>query len=598
MPRCKALVGEFPVILSASAPRVKILQIFSHFRATRVVSRNLPLPLSMKQVDSFLNAVRLRLNRNRAFRAGLWAVIAGAGVLFVVALVYVFRGYAVPRYWYGIAAGATAAGAIAGALARRTTVSEASEFADGFFGLKDSITSHRRFEAEQRHGGYYDLQAGQTSEVVRPLDPARVPFVCPRGLASAAVVLVMACGLTAFKSTDQEILDRLRQEEVTFQRTEELKRELEEMVKELEKGADAEEEKLLNPDQLKEFVDQLKSTKDLAEAMRQLADLERKLDKAARALDQKRDEQLLKKAGEELEKEEDPQARELARNLKNEKFKDAAKDTEKFKPSSGKDKKLSEKRKDAAKLKAAAKRMAAAARSQKSSQTKNSKESGDDKEKAQTAQDSKAQEQEDELSEDLEKLEMEADEYDKDLEELEEGEKLGKIDLSKLEKSDQDGEKLRVRLDKLGKDLAKLGMKADAKKKLLTMGKKAGQGQGYLQGQSPSPFSNPGGKKPGDGTIETTRNQKDELKDNGQTTQLKGQKGTGPSLTKIEAADDGTGTSHAEKKAVKEGFRKQFESFVQREDVPEDVKDGVKHYFEALHDAEPAGTENQTKEEK
>lgn len=542
----------------------------------------------MKPVDSFLNAVRLRLNRNRAFRAGLWAVIAGAGVLLIICCLYIMKGYAVPRYWYGIAAGASVVGAIAGALIRRATVAETTEFADNFFGLKDTIVSQRRFEAEHRSGGYYDLQAEQTEASVRPLDAAKVPFVCPRGLATAAGVLVLACGLTAFKSTDQEILDRIKQEEITQERVEETKRELEEMIKELEKSADEDEQKLLNPDQLREFVEQLKSTKDLAEAMRQLADLERKLDKAAKALEQRRDTELLKKAGAELEKEEDPQARELAKNLKNEQFKQAAKDLEKLKPSQEKDKKIAEKRKESAKLKATAKRMAAAARSQKSSQSKNSKENGEGQEKNQTAQDSKAQEQEDELSEELEQLEQDADQYDESLEELEELEKLGKIDMSKMEKSDQDGEKLRVRLDKLGKDLAKLGMKGDAQKKLLTMSKKAGQCQGYMQGLSPSPFANPGGKKPGDGTIESVRNQKDELKDNGQTTQLKGQKGTGPSLTKIEAADDGTGTSTAEKKAVKEGFRKQFESFVQREDVPEDVKDGVKQYFEALHAAEPA----------
>ena len=549
----------------------------------------------MQPLDSFLLAVRHRLNKNRAARALLWALTAGAGVLLAIALVYVWRGYAVPRFWYGVAAGATVVGAVAGSLARRATVAEASEFADGFFKLKDTIVSRRRFEAEHKAGGYYDLQAQQTLETLRPLDPNSVPFVWPQRLAAVAMLLTAACVLTAFKSTDQAILDRIEQQHRTGARLDEVKDQLLKAIEELEKSADTEEEKkALNPDQLREFVKQLESTREMAEALKQLANLERKLDNAARALDQKRNEQLMKKAGEELEKEEDPQARELARKLKNEQFKDAAKDLEKMKPEDAKldkNQKLSDKRKEAAKLKAAANRMAAAARQQKSSQSKNSKEGDDSDEKSQTAQMSKAEEQDDELGEELEKLEMEASEHDQDLEELEEGEKLGKIDLSKLEKSDQDGEKLRARLDKLSKNLSKMGMKSDAKKKLLSMSKKAGQCQGYMQGMTPSPFATPGGLKPGDGTVESSRDKKDKLKDNGNTTQLKGQKGTGPSITKIEAADDGTGVSHLKAEAKERSFKKQFESFVQREDVPEDVKDGVKHYFESLHAAEPAGAE-------
>ena len=545
----------------------------------------------MKPVDSFVLAVRRRLNRNRACRSILWVLICGGGVLLVIALIYVIRGYEVPRYWYGIGIAATALGAVTGALTHRASEAEAAAYADGFFNIKDAIVSSRRFAAEQKAGGYYDLQAGQTAGVVRPLDAKRVPFVWPQTLGACAAVLVMGCLLTAFKSTNQEILDRIAGEKQTEARLDEVKDELLKDVEELEKSTTSEEEKKeLGADQLRELVKQLESTKDLAEALKQLANLERKLDNAAKALETKRDEQLLKKAGEELEKEEDPQARELAKKLKNEQFKDAAKDLAKMKPEDAKeakDKKLTDKKKEAAKLKAAAKRMAAAARQQKSSQSKSSKENEDNNdEKSQNAKMSKAEEQDDELAEDLEKLEMEADQYDKDMEELEEGEKLGKIDLAKLEKSDQDGEKLRMRLDKMGDKLAKLGMKSDARKKLLSLSKKAGQCQGYMQGQGLA--ASKGGLKPGNGTVDTSRDEKDELKDNGNTTQLKGQKGTGPSLTKIEAADDGTGTSHRKGEAKERAFKKQYESFVQREDVPEDVKDGVKQYFETLHTAEPA----------
>jgi uncharacterized protein YoxC len=541
----------------------------------------------MKPVDSFLNSVRHRMNKNRACRALLWAAVIGGAVLLTVSLIYVFKGYEVPRYWYAVAGGATVLGGIAGAVARRASITEASQFADGFFGLKDTIVSQRRFESEHKEGGYYDLQAGATAEAIRPLKAAKVPFEWPKKLGAAACVLTMACGLTAFKSTDQQILDRIKQEKLTESQMEEIKNAFEEMIKELEKTADDEEKKALNPDELKKYVKDLEATKDLAEAMRQLADLERKIDKAAQALDQKRDEQLMKKAGEELEKEEDPQARDLAKKLKNEQFKEAAKDLEKMKPEDREGKKLSEKRKEAAKLKAAAKRMAAAARAQKNNQSKNSKDGKQSDQKSMTAQMSKGADNE-ELTEELEKLEMEADEYDASLEDLENLEKLGKIDPSKLGKCEKCEGDLKGRLDKLGKNLGKMAAKRSAKLKLLGMCKKAGQCQGMCQGQCQSPFARPGGLKPGNGTLENSRDEKDELTDNGQTTQLKGQKGAGPSITKVEAADDGTGVSHRKAEAKERTFKMQFESFVQREDVPEDVKDGVKQYFESLHAAEPA----------
>lgn len=547
----------------------------------------------MNSLDSFLSAIRSRLNLRRAVRAGLWAVIGAGALVLAAALVWVWRGYAVPRYWYGIGAGAAALAAVAGALLRRAGNQEAAEFADEFFQLKDSVVSRRRFAAEAKEGGYYDLQASATEAAVRPLDARGVPVPWPRALVTGAGVLVLACGLTAFKKTDPRILEKLAEEVRTQDRMEEIKEQLQKLVEELEKSTGSEEERAaIDPEELRKYVKELESTKDLAEALKQLAKLEGKLDKAAAALEQRRNEELMKKAGEELAKEEDPQARALADKLKQEKFKDAAKDLEKFKQEKDQNKKMSDRRRDSAKLKAAAKRMAAAARQQKSNRQKqngqkNEDGSNDDKDKSAQKDQSQESDPSDELAEELEQLEMDADQHDKDMEELEEGEKLGKIDLSKLEKSDQDGEKLRLKLDKLGKDLTKMGLKKDAQSKLKMLSKKAGQSQNYLQGMAQSPFHQPGGREPGKGTWEDTRDQKDPLKDNGQTTQLKGQKGEGPSVVKVEAVDDGTGVSRRKGQGIKEGSKKQFESFVQREDVPEDVKDGVKHYFESLHAATP-----------
>jgi len=76
--------------------------------------------------------------------------------------------------------------------------------------------------------------------------------------------------------------------------------------------------------------------------------------------------------------------------------------------------------------------------------------------------------------------------------------------------------------------------------------------------------------------------------DNGQTTQLRGIKGAGQSFTSIETADEGSGVAARRAADRQHTFQRQLESFVAREDVPDEVKDGVKHYFEVIHQPMPA----------
>jgi len=103
-----------------------------------------------------------------------------------------------------------------------------------------------------------------------------------------------------------------------------------------------------------------------------------------------------------------------------------------------------------------------------------------------------------------------------------------------------------------------------------------------------------GGKKAGEGSDDAIREQRDEQADNGQNTKLKGLKGKGPSLTQVQAADDGDGVATRGAEAKQREFERQFESFVDREDIPEDLKNGVKEYFTNIHrvDEENSEAEN------
>ena len=536
----------------------------------------------MGQIDSFIQQVRQRLTIRRSIRAVLGALLVGSIALLIVAAVYALQGYSVPRFWYSGTALVCLLAAIVIAMKRRATPAEATQYADEHFHLKDAVTSAKRFELQQKSGGFYDLQHAATQQATTGLDASAVSTRPPSKFAAAAGALALAAGLTAFISPSKAVLDRIALEEQTEKRSEEVIEELTKQVEELQKSLDGEEKELVNAAELQKWVEQLKSTKDQKDAMRQLAELERKLNEAAKNLAlQRKDEQLLKKAGEELQKEEDPEARELGKKLEQEKFKQAAEKLKEMKDGEKKDgekpqkKTMDEKKKELAKLKAAAKRMASAARQQK--QKKNSKENGEERENS-GDQDQNLEDLMEEMDEDANKMDEAMEEGDMEKCELCEG-KLGE------------------KLDKLGKKLGRMDAKKSAQSKLLGLNKKLGQCQSYCQGKGQGLAQMPGGLKPGEGTDNSRRKEKDAFTDNGQTTQIKGQKdGQGPTLSQIESADDGTGTSHRKAEAKQRNFSKQFESFVQREDVPDDVKEGVKNYFKAVHDpaVQPAPAEAET----
>lgn len=523
----------------------------------------------MGTIDTFLRQVRSRLTLRRTWRFLLASLLGGAGLLLAVAAVYILQGESVPRAWYAVAGIGSALVAGVWMLRGRATPAEASLYADEHFSLKDAVTSSQRFTAEAKSGGFYDLQQDATKQATSALDPRRISTAPPRRLAAASVILGIAAGLTAFVAPSQAVLDRRALEQQTEVRSQEVKDELLKELETLQKGLQEEEKELLDPQELQKWLEQIKATKDQKEAMRQLAELERKLNDASKNLDvQRKDEQLLKKAGEELQKEAEPMARELGKKLEQEQFKQAAEKLRALKPEEkkeGEKKSLDEKKKALTRLKAAAKRMAGAARQQRQ---KNGPQPGQEREN----QGGQSQSLEDLM----EQLEQDADALEQAMEE------------GNMEQCERCEGKLGEKCDKLGKCLSKLDAKKKCQSKLLGLNKKLGQCQSYCQGRCQSLTQSPGGRKPGVGTDESRRSEKDPLEDNGQTTQLKGQpNGAGPSQVQVEAADDGTGTSHRKAEARQREFSRQFESFVQREDVPEDVKEGVKQYFNAVHE-EPA----------
>jgi hypothetical protein len=501
------------------------------------------------------------MNRHHFWTVLVWTVVAAAAVFVAVGLWYVVPGYAVPR---NVITGTLALAAVAGLLAwvvGRRSFDEAATFADGFFRLRDAVASYLHFARADRRDGYYALQAAQTTKQVSQLDADAIRYQPPRHGMFLALGLVAIAVPLGLRGPSDAVLHQQRLEEVTAEQTELIKTELEQLVEELrQETPDPEEKELLDPDKLRKWVDELAVTKDQKEALRQYARLERKLNQARLATQRRKDEQLLDRAAAELDQSQPTKP--LAKKLEQKQYDKAAEELRKMDPLSAKP--LDAKKRELARLQAAAQRMASAARSQ-----SGSGEGSDGGE----------------LSESMEDLADAVNSLDDALEEAERQEsQLGECTAkqqSECQKCEQQAsDKLCSLCDKLGK----LAAMRRVEKKLSSLCKKCSNCQSGLCTACAMCMSpKAGGKNAGWGSTESRRDGTDELVDNGQTTQLKGIQGAGPSLKTVESADDGTGVSTRQATARVRNYQQQFESFVEREDVPDEVKQGVKRYFEIIH---------------
>lgn len=527
---------------------------------------------STSAVRKFVAKVASRLNWQRWWTTLVWATVVGAGALALAGLWYVLRGYAIPTPVALACVGAAALLAVGVWAAGRYREDRAARFADDHFQLKDAVASALHFERQGRREGYYALQSQQAAEAVAPLDPGAIPYKPPRrGMMLAAGLLAVAVPLSLQGPSD-EVLRQQQLAEVTHEQTAALNEELAELVEQLDEATtDPDEEELLKPDELRRWVEELETTTEHREALRQYAALERKFNKARLALQRKAEEQLLDRAAQQLRKGRETES--LAKSLEQKKYQEAAKGLEKLDPK--KQNSLEKWQRDLARLKAASQRMAAAARA---SQGSGGGDGGDGAgELAQTIE---------ELADSVEQLDQSLDDAQQRASQLSESDadSQGRCQACQQKVSDN--------IAKLSKQLKKLGICRQCDKKLASLCQKCSQCQsGLCQSLAACQGGGAGGQPPGWGSNAARRDQRDELVDNGQTTQLKGTKGAGPSLTTVEAADDGSGVSTRRAAARTIAFERQLESFVAREDVPGAVKEGVKRYFENIHQLDPAASQ-------
>lgn len=517
----------------------------------------------MNKIEQFLKVVRGRLNRALGIRIFCAMLFLGVLAGLIAALVYRVQGYAVPWQGYVFPVSGAVGLAFIVWLIRFRTLDHAARVADEHFNLKDSLISALHFGREKRQGEVYELQRESTQEKIKDQNPGAVPFLLPTRTFLATVVGAALLSWMATLEHSPAVQKRIAEEDALEQRTMEVAEKFEKFLEEeLLKDLSDDEREVLNPDELKEWVKDLKGTRDQKDALRQFAKLEQKINKAMAGLESQQDEAVLKAAAAQLNQADLAELRQLAKLLENKEFKLAEEALKKLEHKEG-NMRTPENMQKFKKLREATKRMAAGAKRGKFSRN-NGKQRGKPGN----------QKPMDQL---LEDLDGEAEELDEALEnmELEEG------DFDDLE------EGLDGQMGKLGKRLKGLDAKKRMRGRLKKMRNALGKGQGFAMGESQMLGLGQGGLKPGVGSVKSRRKGREEYADNGNTTRLKGQKGSGPSERTIEEADSGTGVASKRGEARKRDFKKSFESFVHRDDVPEAMKIGVREYFEKIHEYQP-----------
>jgi len=547
------------------------------------------------EIETLVRQVAGRHHRLLARRLLFLTLAIAAGFCLVGSLVWVLRGHAVPAVFPWSVVGLAALTAIAIWQLRKMTPAAAIRECDRFFDLKDAITSARHLAATAPDDPATGLQWNWLAPRLAACDPATITAPFPKrtailsGLLTViAVWLALLPASPAVRAAAKEALD-------AQVRIAESKDQLEQLIEALDKDiVGAEDKDALKLDEFRKLVKSIDEHGDRNEAARQFARIEQKVRDSSRALDQKRDEETVKLAAAELAKAEQTEARQLGKKLDAKELKEAAEMLSKLDPNkidpkdlknpATKQQKLTEAKEEMAKMRAISKRLAAAGKQRQGARQAQSGKGDGQQGQGEGAANGDGAAGQGEQGKPLEDLMAEIDdsaaEFEKNLEEVEAD--------PDAEWSDEPMERASSALGKLGKHLKGMHAKNLAKSKLDQLRDGLAQAQSFSQGQTQMLGLASGGKQAGTGSSWSERKERDDSQKNGQLAQLQGQHGSGPSLSAVEDAESGSGVSGRRGEARQREFARQVESFVQRDDVPESLKLGVRNYFENLQSAAPA----------
>lgn len=525
------------------------------------------------ELETLVRQVAARHHRLLAGKLLFLTLTSAAGLCILGSLVWVLRGHSVPPAFPLIVAGlALISGLLIWQLRKMSHAAAVAE-SDHFFGLKDAITSARHLAATAPDSAATQLQWQWLAPRLGECRPDAISEPFPKRSAIISLLLTAAAVWLCLLPPSAAIEAARREAIETQARIVESKDQLEQLIEALGEDLDSPEDKqAMKMDEFRKMVKAIDEHGDRTEAARQFARIEQKVRDSSHALDQKRDEETVKLAAAELAKAEQTEARQLGKKLESKELKEAAEMLQKLaakklaakdlKNPAAKMEKLTEAKEQIAKMRAISKRLAAAGKQRQGA----SQMSG-----GKGAESSKLEDLMAELDDAAAMAEKMTNDPD-------------------AEMSDEPLGKANNLFGKIGKYLNGMHGKCKAKSKLDQLLAALAKSQSFCQGQSKM-LGLGGGKKPGVGSSWNERKEKDDSQKNGKLAQLKGLHGDGPSLSSIEDAESGSGVSGRKGETKQREFARQVESFVQRDDVPESLKLGVRNYFEGLQSPDSPTTE-------
>ncbi len=495
------------------------------------------------RIRTFAAAGREHLNAGERVRAVVWSLLVFGAVALLSSLPFVLRGFRVDRRMLALPLVVAAGVAAVFYLRRRFSHRKAVGHADRFFGMKEGLITADEHIREGREEEIHHLQLEHTRQTIQPHDPAALRGAFPRKVFGLALLLIVVSG-SLLVLEDSLAVQQARAEAVATQAlSEELAEELGEALDDLTERVDADAAEMLEDPALKKMLRELPVDGDRKALMRQLSEIDRHLSMMQNELDTRADENYLAELAQQLRQSRETSA--LGKALSQRKYKQAADELNQMqlgpKDGAAKQKTLE---KLASKIEQTEKSMA-------------SSQSG-------SRRDARA------MSQQIQQMQQE------------------QKNSGQCSKECQN--KVNESLGKSGSGMKQLGARKQAKSALDQLRKKLQQGQSQCAGNGDKPGN---GLQAGEGVDRSRRNPRESPPPAGTLEHLSGQLGEGESQKRIEDAASGAGVaSDPGTERAADDYTQQVEAFVQREDIPEEMKHGVKTYFKQIHnlDAEESLT--------
>ncbi len=492
------------------------------------------------RIIDFIAGVKRRLNIVSALWLLPYAWLELNVIAMVVALYWILHGLKAPLLIIPVTACAVIL--ISGMiwLFKLASLHDAAVFGDRFFELRDALVSELELNGDD---AFNELRRTQTAELCSKLDVSGIKFKTSLVLWLVGLPIFLL-NIWIFQLDDSPFVTAKRAREKAIEaRSEQVNKMLSDKLKKMTVDLDKKQKDELKKAGVFNRIDKLKPAKDLKKSLMQLAELEQRLQRLHDGLQPDPDlQEALKKLAEELKR--SPAMQDLGKMLATGKNAQSAAEFKKMKIGKAAGKKIREKLQKLLELKSASKRMP------------------DDG--------SELMKNLSQLSKSISELEKECANC-KDAE-LSDCESCGKIDDD---------------LDKLAKLLREQAAREDFKKKLAAMTQAAVDAQSDMLSNKMGPGGGKSGQGAGAAAMGNMDN-KDKTGKSGYMSRLTGRKNsTGPGAKKTMDTSAGRGISRRSSSEADRNFKYQLEEFFVRDDVPADMKNGVKKYFSTLHTDTP-----------